>query len=105
MTTLHANSARDALMRLETMSLMSGIELPARAIREQIAAGIHLVICVERMAQGQRRISTINEVVGLEEGIFSMQELFSRNQRGQLISTGLVPRFLEGKNVANFSTN
>jgi pilus assembly protein CpaF len=76
-TTVHANSARDALSRLETMVLMAGLELPSRAIREQIASGIHLVVHQERLISGVRRISQICEVVGFDGDSIAIRDLFA----------------------------
>ncbi|HLV61245.1 MAG TPA: ATPase, T2SS/T4P/T4SS family [Fredinandcohnia sp.] len=93
LTTLHANSPRDALARLETLCLMSGMDLPSRAIREQIASAIHLVVQVARFSDGRRRITSIAEVVGMEGERISLQEIFvwDRGHR----ATGFVPRFCE----------
>jgi pilus assembly protein CpaF len=76
-TTVHANSARDALARLETMVLMAGLELPSRAIREQIASGIHLVVHQERLITGARRISQVCEVTGLDGESIATRDLFA----------------------------
>src|SRR5205814_5425572 len=66
MTTIHANSPRDALARLETMVLMAGIELPSRAIREQMVSALHLIVHVRRYEDGVRRVASIAEITGLE---------------------------------------
>jgi pilus assembly protein CpaF len=104
-TTLHANTPRDALARLETMVLMAGIELPVRAIREQVASAVDLVIQQTRLRDGSRRITHVTEVSGMEGDIITLQDVFlfdySRGvdehgkHRGQLVSTGLRPRFLD----------
>ena len=73
---LHANTCRDALSRLENMVLMAGYDLPARAIRGQIASAIDLVIQIERMKDKKRRITSISEVIGMEGEVISLQELF-----------------------------
>ena len=76
LTTLHANSPRDALARLETMVLMAGMELPLSAIRDQVASAIHLIVQQTRFACGTRLVTSITEITGMESGKFQMQELF-----------------------------
>jgi pilus assembly protein CpaF len=105
LTTVHANSPRDSLSRLETMVLMAGVDLPVRAIREQVAGAVDMVIQQARMKDGSRRITAISEVVGMESDIITMQDLFTfdysagRDEkgrfRGTLRSTGLRPKFAE----------
>jgi pilus assembly protein CpaF len=102
-TTAHANSPRDCLSRLETMVLMAGVDLPVRAIREQVAGAVDLVIQQARLKDGSRRVTAITEVVGMEGEIITMQDLFTfdysagRDEngrfRGTLRSTGLRPKF------------
>jgi pilus assembly protein CpaF len=75
-TTVHANSARDALARLETMVLMAGLDLPSRAIREQIASGVHMVVHQERLISGARRISQVCEVTGFDGESIQTRDLF-----------------------------
>jgi pilus assembly protein CpaF len=82
LTTVHANSARDALSRVETMVLMSGYELPLRAIRQQVASAIDLVIQVARLRDGSRRVTGVSEIIGMEGDIITMQELVRYQQRG-----------------------
>ena len=82
LTTVHANTPRDALSRLETMVLMAGFDLPVRAIREQIASAVDIVIQTERQRDGARKISSITEVVGMEGEIVTMQELVRFAQHG-----------------------
>lgn len=104
-TTVHSNSPRDSLSRLETMVLMAGFELPARAIREQMASAVDLIIHQERLKDGTRRITHITEVAGMEGDIVTLQDLFlfdfhagvdaGGRYRGVLRSTGLRPRFVE----------
>ncbi len=99
--TVHANAPRDALARLETMVLMAGIDLPSRAIREQMVSALDLVIHVRRYEDGVRRIETVAEVVGLEGPTPLLQDLFRFERRGmsdgrvrgEFVSTGIVPRF------------
>src|SRR6266850_3372077 len=104
LTTLHANSPRDALARLETMVLMSGMELPVRAIRGQVASAVNLVVQQQRYADGTRRISAISEVRGLEGDAIEMQDVFRFRQEGfdaegrvvgRFAPTGVVPAFYE----------
>ncbi|GAC1304898.1 MAG: hypothetical protein NVS2B3_05220 [Vulcanimicrobiaceae bacterium] len=82
MTTLHANTPRDALARMETLVLMAGFELPVRAIREQIASAVDAVVQIERMRDGSRKVTSITEVVGMEGDIVTMQELIRYQARG-----------------------
>ena len=82
LTTLHANSCRDALSRLETMVLMAGFELPIRAIREQIVSAVDMVLHLSRMRDGSRKLTSVTEVVGLEGDIVTMQEIARFDQRG-----------------------
>ncbi len=87
LTTIHANTPRDALSRLETLVLMSGIDLPQRAIREQIASAIHLIVQQSRMRDGARRITNITEVVGREGDTITLQDVFLFQEAG-LDATG-----------------
>jgi pilus assembly protein CpaF len=109
MTTLHANSPRDAMARLETLVLMAGMELPHRAIREQIASAIDLVVHQDRMRDGVRRITSISEVIGLESETIVMQDIFRFQQAGvedgkvigRLRPTGIRPKFMEKLEASN----
>ncbi|MEN8174081.1 MAG: ATPase, T2SS/T4P/T4SS family, partial [Chloroflexota bacterium] len=100
MTTAHSNSPRDTLARIETMALMSGVELPVRAIREQIASAVDLVVHQERLRDGTRRVVSITEVIGMEGDIITMTDIFVFEQRGiendkiigRLSPTGLRPK-------------
>jgi pilus assembly protein CpaF len=82
MTTIHSNSPRDALARLENMILMAGYELPIFAIREQIASALHLVVQISRLSDGTRRIISITEITGQEGNTITMQDLFLFERRG-----------------------
>lgn len=82
LTTVHANSPRDVISRLETMVLMSGMELPSRAIREQIASAVDIIIHESRMSDGTRKVTAITEVTGLEGNQIVMQDIFAFKQRG-----------------------
>ena len=103
--TVHANSPRDALARVETMVLMAGLDLPIRAIREQVASALHLIVHLTRFKDGSRRITHVTEVAGMEGDIITLQDLFvfdhspgfdqSGRVLGQLNSMGLRPRFID----------
>jgi pilus assembly protein CpaF len=104
MTTVHANTARDALRRIEQMIGMAGLEISARSIRQQIAAAIHIVLQVERMEDGRRRLVSISEVDGMQEDMITMQEIFrfrriSRGKDGAVLgefeTTGVRPKVVE----------
>ncbi|MEJ2855241.1 MULTISPECIES: CpaF family protein [unclassified Saccharothrix] len=104
-TTVHSNSPRDSLARLETMVLMAGLDLPQRAVREQMASAIDLIVHQSRLKDGTRRITHVTEVVGMEGEVVTLQDLFLFDfhagvdehgvYRGALRSTGLRPRFAE----------
>jgi pilus assembly protein CpaF len=108
MTTVHANSPRDVLRRIETMVMMAGMELPLKAIREQVASSIDLVIHQERLKDGTRKVTKVSEVQGMEGDTIVMQDLFTFQfagiqngiVKGVLKPTGLRPQFLE-KLIAN----
>jgi pilus assembly protein CpaF len=101
--TIHANSTRDALARLETMVLMAGLELPSRAVREQIVSAIQLLVHVKRYEDGVRRVESVAEITGLEGSTPMMQELYGFRRRGKqgkrivghFTATGVVPRMVE----------
>ncbi len=104
LTTVHANSPRDALSRIENMVLLSGLDLPVRAIREQLAAALHLVIHVSRFPDGRRRVTCVSEVAGMEVDTITMQDLFKFQQtgidqdgriQGELKASGIVPTFID----------
>jgi pilus assembly protein CpaF len=82
LTTLHANNARDALARIETMVMMAGFELPIKAIREQVSSAIDIIVQISRMRDGSRKVTGISEVVGMEGEIISMQEIVRFDQHG-----------------------
>ena len=104
-STVHSNSPRDALSRLETMMLMAGMDLGVRAIREQISSALHLIVHQARMKDGVRRITHVTEVAGMEGDIITLQDLFLFDYsagiddegkfRGDLQATGIRPRFVE----------
>jgi pilus assembly protein CpaF len=94
LSTVHANAPRDALARIETMVLMAGFELPSRAIREQIASAIDLVVHIERLRDGSRRVANVTEVLGMEGEVITMQDVFKYDfHAGQIVPTGIRPRF------------
>ena len=103
MTTLHANSPRDAMRRIETMVMMAGMDMPLRAIREQVSSAIDMVVHVERLKDGTRKVTQVTEVLGMEGDVIVLQDLFEFEQFGYqsnkvigaFKSTGLRPRFLE----------
>jgi pilus assembly protein CpaF len=104
-STIHANSPRDVLSRLETMCLMAGMDLPVRAIREQIASAIQLIVHQARLKDGTRRFTHVTEIVGMEGDVITLQDLFlfdfgmgvdeSGRFRGHIKSMGLRPKFIE----------
>jgi pilus assembly protein CpaF len=113
LTTIHANSPRDALSRLETLVMTAGVELPHRAIREQIASAFDLLIQISRLVDGSRRLTHISEVLGMESDVITLQDVFiakppdeeaaasgASKLLGPLECTGLKPHFLE-KMAAN----
>jgi pilus assembly protein CpaF len=106
LTTIHANSPRDALARLETLVLTSGVELPHRAIREQIASAFDLLVQIERLVDGSRRVTHISEVLGMEADVVTLQDIFVASPPSEeegsahrllspLRASGLKPHFLE----------
>ena len=103
MTTIHANTPRDAISRLEQMIGMAGIEIPARSMRAQIASALPVVIQLERMSDGRRRLVSLQEITGMESDMVSMQEIFRFNRRGidadghvvgEFRATGVRPKFM-----------
>jgi pilus assembly protein CpaF len=104
MTTLHANTPRDAIARIETMCLMAGMDLPLRAIREQVASAIELIVQQARLRDGSRRVMAISEVTGMEGDVVVLQDIFVFEQtgideRGKIVGslrpTGVRPRFID----------
>jgi pilus assembly protein CpaF len=102
LTTIHANTPRDALTRIENMVSMTGVEIPPMGLRAQIASAINVVLQVERQEDGRRRMASIQELVGMEGDIITMSELFrferegldkDGNVIGELRPTGIVPSF------------
>jgi pilus assembly protein CpaF len=104
LTTLHANTPRDALARLETMISMAGLTLPEKGMRQQIASAIDLVIQVSRLTDGRRKITSISEISGMEGEVITMQDIFVFDQEGidekgqvigQFRATGIRPKFTD----------
>jgi len=104
LTTAHANTPRDLISRLETMVLMSGMEIPIKAIREQVASALNIIVQQSRMRDGSRKITNITEVVGMEGDIVTLQDLFyyksegldsNGKLKGSFLATGIRPGFLE----------
>jgi pilus assembly protein CpaF len=104
MTTVHANSARDALSRVEQMIGMSGVDIPARSARAQIASALNVVIQVARLSDGRRKLIGLSELTGMEGEVITMQDIFKFRQtgvnaegvvQGRFEATGIRPRFLE----------
>ena len=104
LTTVHANSPRDVISRLETMVLMSGMELPSRAIREQIQSAVDIIIHESRMSDGSRKVTAITEVTGMEGNQIVMQDIFAFNQTGidangkivgRMKPTGAIPTWID----------
>ncbi len=104
LTTAHANTPRDLISRLEVMVMMAGMDLPAAAIREQVASAVDIIVQQNRFSDGSRRVTAITEVTGVESGVIQMQDIFRFQQegfdenhrvRGQFVATGAIPEFYE----------
>ena len=104
LTTVHANGPRDVLLRLETLMLLTGIDIPERAIRELVSSSINIIVQISRYSDGKRKVSSISEIVGMEQGTISMQEIFLFEKKGvdaegKTIGiyrpTGIRPRYLQ----------
>jgi len=102
LTTLHANTPRDACARLETMCMYTGIDLPEKTIRQQISSAVHLIIQASRLTDGSRRVTYISEITGMEGSIITIQDIFKWEQYGLdengrvigcHVSTGVRPKF------------
>jgi len=103
LTTIHANGPRDVLLRLETLMLLTGIDIPEKAIRELVSSAINIIVQIARLSDGTRKISSISEIVGMEQGTISTQEIFMYEKQGvdesgkvigQFRPTGIRPVFL-----------
>ncbi len=114
LTTIHANTARDALARLETLVLMAGFDLPLRAIREQVASAITIIVQISRCKDGSRKVMDISEVTGMEGEVITTQEIFKFIQeginedgsvRGKHVACGVVPTFMHELQEAGIAFN
>jgi pilus assembly protein CpaF len=112
LSTVHSNSPRDCLARVENMILMAGLELPVRAIREQVASAIHMVIQISRLSDGSRKVTYLSEISGLEGQVITMQDIFRFEQEGidqegrvvgHFRSTGIRPQFADRFEVSGIS--
>jgi pilus assembly protein CpaF len=112
MATIHANTARDALSRLESMVAMGNLNLPEKTVRQQIASAITIVVQISRMSDGSRKVMSISEIIGMEENIISMQEIFAFKKKGigpdgKVIGafepTQIRPRFLDRLRIAGIN--
>ena len=104
LTTIHANSPRDAIARMETMSLMANLNLPERAIRQQISSAVTIIIQLARLSDGTRRVTHLTEITGMDEEVVSMQDIFVFEKQGvgpqgrvigQFLATGIRPKFAD----------
>ncbi len=104
MTTVHANNTRDAVQRVETMVMMAGFDLPTRAIRQQFASGVNVIVQAARLTGGPRKIIAVTEVQGMEGDVVTMQDIFKFEQDGvnsqgkaygRIVSTGVRPGFID----------
>ena len=104
LSTIHANSARDAMARLETMVLMAGLDLPERAIKEQVASAVQVVLQLSRFSDGSRKVVSIAEITGMEGNTIAMQDIFVYRKKGispdgkvlgEFVPTGVRPRFMD----------
>jgi pilus assembly protein CpaF len=109
MTTVHANTPRDAISRLESMVAMANMNLPEKSVRQQISSAITIVVQATRMSDGSRKVTSVAEITGMEENVISMQELFSFQKKGigpdgRVIGvfqpTRIRPKFLERLRVS-----
>ena len=112
MATIHANTPRDAISRLESMVAMSNMNLPERSVRQQIASAIAIVVQASRLSDGSRKITSITEITGMEENVISSQEIFKFEKKGitadgkvvgTFLPTRIRPRFLERLRVAGIT--
>jgi Flp pilus assembly CpaF family ATPase len=104
LTTLHSNNPREALSRLETLVMMAGLGLPSKAVKENIASAVGLIIQQSRLADGSRKITHISEVTGMQGEVISLQDIFLFKQEGmdkkrkiigRFVPTGFIPKFVE----------
>lgn len=109
MATIHANTPRDALSRLESMVAMTSMNLPEKSVRQQIASAITIIVQAHRMSDGTRKITSIAEITGMEENVISMQEIFRFEKKGigpdgrvigAFVPTRIRPRFIDRLRVS-----
>jgi pilus assembly protein CpaF len=109
LTTIHANTARDSLMRLETMVAMANMEIPSEFMRRFISSAIHVIIQVARMVDGSRKLVSVQEITGMEGNVITMQEIFAFHQtridangkiKGHFRFQGIRPKFMERFKIA-----
>jgi pilus assembly protein CpaF len=93
LTTIHANSPRDALYRLDTMVAMANLNIPDRAVRQQIASAINLIVQIARMPDGTRKVSAISEITGMEQDVITMQDIFMYERQGMSEDGKVIGRF------------
>jgi pilus assembly protein CpaF len=114
MTTIHANSPRDAMTRLENMLAMAGMNLPPKAMRAQISSALTVVVQVSRLSDGKRKVVSVQEITGMEGDIVTMQEIFTYHQTGigpdgkvlgHFRATGIRPKFLDRLRSAGVVVN
>jgi len=112
MTTIHANTARDAIMRLESMVAMTGMNLPEKTVRQQISSAITIVVQISRMSDGTRKVMSISEITGMEENVISMQDIFTFQRKGigpdgRVVGvfkpSNIRPKFLERLGIAGIN--
>jgi len=112
LTTVHANTPRDALSRVETMVAMAGLDMPQRSVRSQIASALDVVIQLSRLSDGRRKLVSLQEITGMEGEIVTMQEIFTferqgidseRNVLGEIVPTGVRPKFAEKLKLSGYS--
>ncbi|MDD2904517.1 MAG: ATPase, T2SS/T4P/T4SS family, partial [Syntrophales bacterium] len=104
LATIHANSPRDALTRLETMVSMAGLNIPDKAIRHQISSAVDVVVQIARLSDGSRKMMGLHEIIGMEGDVITMQEIFAyelrgldeeRRVKGRFVTTGIRPKFMK----------
>lgn len=104
MTTIHSNTPRDCIARMETLVMMAGMDLPAKAIREQIASAVNLIVQQTRLSDGSRKVTSITEVIGMQGDVVTLQEIFAykksgmdqnRKVIGKFVATGFIPKFID----------
>jgi|688.fasta_scaffold35774_5 pilus assembly protein CpaF len=104
MTTIHSNTPRDCIARMETLVMMAGMDLPAKAIREQIASAVNLIVQQTRLSDGSRKVTSITEVIGMQGDVVTLQEIFAfkktgmdKNRKviGKFVATGFIPKFID----------